>query len=61
MAKAQKKKIEQLDTYGVGNNFMISAVRLGKTTFIVSSYFENDRTFTDTMDRMIESRIKNAN
>ena len=61
MGKVQKKKIEQLDTYGVGNNFMISAVRLGKTTFIVSSYFENDRSFTDTMDRMIESQIKNAN
>ncbi len=59
--KTENKEIEQLDTYGVGNNFMISAVRLGKTTFIVSSYFENDRTFTDTMDRVIESQIKNAN
>lgn len=57
MDKAKEKKIKQLDTYGVGNNFMISAVKLGKTTFIVSSYFENDRTFADSMDKVIEKQI----
>ena len=61
MDKKTDRKIEQLNTYGIGDNFMISAVRLGKTTFIVSSYFENDRTFIDTMDRMIKSQINKAN
>lgn len=51
-------KIEQLDTYGIGHNCLISAVKVGKTTFIVSSYFENDRPFTDTMIKVIEKRIK---
>lgn len=51
-------RIEQLDTYGIAHNFMLSAVKIGKTTFIVSSYFENARTFTQTMDKVIEKRIK---
>ena len=58
MGRKNGIKIEQLDTYGAGHNFLISAVRVGKTTFIVSSYFEKDRTFTDAMDKVIEKRIK---
>jgi len=51
-------RIEQLDTYGIAHNFMLSTVKIGKTTFTVSSYFEKDRTFTQTMDKVIEKRIK---
>lgn len=58
MDRKNGMKIEQLDTYGIGHNCLISAVKVGKTTFIVSSYFENDRLFTDTMDKVIEKRIK---
>jgi hypothetical protein len=58
MGRKNGIKIEQLDTYGVGHNCLISAVKIGKTTFIVSSYFEKDRTFTDVMDKVIEKRIK---
>ena len=54
----KKIRIEQLNTYGIGHNCLISAVKVGKTTFIVSSYFEKDRPFTDTMDKVIEKRIK---
>ncbi len=54
----KKIKIEQLDTYGIGHNCLISAVKIGKTKFIVSSYFEKNRPFTDTMDKVIEKRIK---
>ena len=58
METKKDTKIEQMDTYGVGHNCLISAVKVGKTTFIVSSFFENDRTFTDTMGKVIEKRIK---
>lgn len=51
-------KIEQKNTYGIGDYFMISAVRVGKTTFIVSSYFTNNREFPDVMDKVIESKVK---
>lgn len=37
---------------------MISVVKLGKTTFIVSSYFTNDKEFPDVMDKVIESKVK---
>lgn len=58
MDTKKEMKIKQLDTYGVGHNCLISAVKVGKTTFIVSSYFEKDRPFTDRMDKVIEKRIK---
>lgn len=58
MDRKNGMKIEQLDTYGIGHNCLISAVKVGKTTFIVSSYFENDRPFTDTMIKVLEKRIK---
>lgn len=51
-------KIEQRNTYGIGNDFMISAVKVGKTTLIVSSYFTNNREFPDVMNKVIESRVK---
>ena len=58
MSKRKELNIEQLDTYGIAQNYMLSAVKIGKTTFVVSSVFENDRTFTQTMDKVIEKRIK---
>lgn len=58
MDRKNGMKIEQLDTYGVGHNCLISAVKVGKTTFIVSSYFEKERTFIDAMNKVIEKRIK---
>ncbi len=60
MDKKNEMKIEQLNTYGIGYNCLISAVKVGKTTFIVSSYFEKNRPFTDTMDKVIEKRIKTS-
>ena len=58
MDKKKDIKFEQLDTYGVGHNCLLSAVKVGKTTFIVSSYFEKDRPFSDAMNKVIEKRIK---
>ena len=58
MNNRKRLRIEQLDTYGISNNFILSTVKIGRTTFTVSSYFENDRTFTDTMGKVIEKRIK---
>ena len=58
MEKRKGLSIEQLDTYGIAQNYMLSAVKIGKTTFVVSSVFENDRTFTQTMDKVIGKRIK---
>ncbi len=51
-------RVEQLDTYGISKNFMLSTVKIGNTTFTVSSYFKNNRTFTETMCKVIEKRIK---
>ena len=58
MNKREGLIVEQLDTYGISHNFMLSAVKIGNTTFTVSSYFENNRTFTETMGKVIEKRIK---
>ena len=58
MEKRKTLRVEQLDTYGIAHNFMLSTVKIGRTTFTVSSYFENDRTFTDTMGKVIKKRIK---
>ena len=59
MDKKTEKKIEQLDTYGVGHNSLISAVKVGKTTFIVSSYFETGKVFGDCLDNVIKMKLKN--
>ena len=45
------------DTYGIGDGFMISAIKIGKTTFIVSSYFDNDKSFSDAMENVIKHKI----
>ncbi len=58
MEKRKRLGVEHLDTYGISNNFILSTVKIGKTTFTVSSYFENNRTFTETMGKVIEKRIK---
>ena len=47
MEKRKRLGVEHLDTYGISNNFILSTVKIGKTTFTVSSYFENNRTFTE--------------
>ena len=44
-------------TYGIGDGFMISTTKIGKTTFIVSSYFENDKSFSDVMEPVIKHKI----
>lgn len=56
--ESQEENIEQLDSYGIAQNYMLSAMKIGKTTFVVSSIFENDRSFTQTMDKVIEKQIK---
>ena len=57
MNNENQAKIKHLDTYGVGNNCFISAVKVGKTTFIVSSYFEKGKPFCDSMDNIIKNQI----
>ena len=57
MDKKKELEFEQLNTYGLGHNCMISMVKIGRTSYIVSSYFENDRTFIDSMDKLIEKQI----
>ena len=51
-------EIKQEDTYGIGDNFMISRIRIGRTTFIVSSYFEDDKSLTEAMEQVIKHKIK---
>lgn len=51
-------EIIQEDTYGIGDNFMISRIKIGKTVFIVSSYFDDDKSFTEAMEQIIKHRIK---
>lgn|GEM_PF-2258917 len=51
-------EIKQDDTYGIGDNFMISRIKIGRTTFIVSSYFEDDKSFTEAMEQVIKHKIK---
>jgi len=58
MDKKKAVCLEQMDTFGIAQNYMLSAVKIGKTTFVVSSIFESDRSFTQTMDKVIEKRIK---
>ena len=56
--KNNSTKITQEDTYGIGDNFMISRIKIGKTTFIVASYFEKDKSFSDAMEQVIKHKIK---
>lgn len=58
MSKRKELRIEPLDSYGIAQDYMLSAVKIGKTTFVVSSIFESDRSFTQTMNKVIEKRIK---
>ena len=51
-------KIKHEDTFGIGNDFMISQIKIGKTTFIVASYFEKEKSFIDAMEQVIEHKIK---
>ncbi len=51
-------KVIQENTFGVGNNFMISKLKIGKTNFIVSSYFYKGTTFPTVMGKVIEHKIK---
>ncbi len=58
MNKNSKLKIKQENTYGIGDDFMISQIKIGKTTFIVASYFEKEKSFINAMEQVIEHRIK---
>jgi len=58
MDKKKSVCLEPMDTFGIAQNYMLSTVKIGKTMFIVSSIFESDRSFTQTMDKVIEKRIK---
>jgi hypothetical protein len=51
-------EIEQQNTYGIGDDFMISKIKIGKTAFIVSSYFSNGEPFPTMMEKVIEHKIK---
>ena len=51
-------KIKQRDTYGIGKDFMISQITISKTTFIVSCYFDEGKSFIDVMEKIIEYKIK---
>lgn len=46
------------DTFGIGDGYIISAIKIGKTTFIVSSYFDKEKSFSDAMEKVIEHKIK---
>ena len=50
--------VKQENTYGIGDNFMLSQIKVGKTTFIVSSYFYERKTFPPAMEQVIEHKIK---
>ncbi len=56
--KDEDMKIKQKDTYGIGKDFMISQIAISKTTFIVSSYFDEGKSFIDVMEKIIEYKIK---
>ena len=58
MNKNSNIKIKHEDTYGIGDDFMISQIKIGKTTFIVASYFEKERSFSDVMEQVIKHKIK---
>ena len=49
--------VKQEDTFGIGDDFMISKLKIGKTNFIVSSYFYKGTTFPDVMEQVIKHKI----
>lgn len=51
-------KIKQINTYDIGKDFMISRIKISKTIFIVSSYFNKGKSFVDAMEKVIEYKIK---
>ena len=50
--------LKQENTYGIGDNFMLSKIKIGKTNFIVASYFYEKKTFSAVMEQVIEHKIK---
>jgi len=50
--------VKQEDTFGIGDDFMISKLKIGKTTFIVSSYFYEGKSFPSVMEKVIKHKIK---
>lgn len=50
--------VKQEDTYGIGDDFMISKLKIGKTIFIVSSYFYKGKSFPGVMEQVIKHKIK---
>lgn len=50
--------IKQENTFGIGDDFMISKLKIGKTNFIVSSYFYKGTTFPVAMEQVIKHKIK---
>ncbi|MEX1377135.1 MAG: hypothetical protein AB1Z23_06600 [Eubacteriales bacterium] len=57
MGKDNLLKFEQLNMYGVGTNYFVSAIKIKGTTFIVSSYFEKSKSFYDSVDSVIEKQV----
>ncbi len=57
MNKNRDIKIKQENTYGIGDDFMISEIKIGKTVFIVSSYFRKGKTFPAAMEKVIEHKL----
>ncbi len=54
----EKPIVKQENTFGVGDNFMISKLKIGKTIFIVSSYFYKGKSFPGAMEQVIKHKIK---
>ncbi len=50
--------VKQENTFGVGDDFMISKLKIGKTNFIVSSYFYEGKSFPSAMEPVIKHKIK---
>ena len=50
--------VKQENAFGIGDDFMISKLKIGKTNFIVSSYFYKGTTFPDAMEQVIKHKIK---
>lgn len=50
--------VKQENTYGIGDNFMISQIKIGKTTFFIASYCSKGETFSNVMENIIEHKIK---
>lgn len=50
--------VKQENIYGVGDNFMLSKIKIGKTNFIVASYFSKGEPFSVMMEQVIKHKIK---